>query len=565
MTLPTNLSIINNVIACNTFQCSHNIDPEIKLNMFPFLLLILLSLTWRISASAQPAEEFLRCLSLRFHNSSSIAKLVYTYHNSSYSSVLKSSAQNFRFTTPSTPTPLAIVTPFHASHIQATVYCCRKHGLQVRTRSGGHDFEGLSYTTAYKVPFVVIDLVNLRSVQVNVEKATAWVESGATVGELYYEIARKTRTLAFPAGIGHTVGIGGQLSGGGLGPLFRKYGLASDNVIDARLIDAYGRILDKKSMGEDLFWAIRGGGGGSFGIVLAWKVKLVPVPANVTACTVSKTLEQNATKLVHQWQSIARKFPKEIQSSIAIARVNSSEDGKMTIQASYGSVFLGSIDELIPLMEEKFPELGLVKEDCLEMSWAESILYGALSIIGLPLETLLNRTQKSALSQTFFKAKSDFVKQPISESGFEGLWPKFYEDEAKSAVMVLVAYGGKMDEIPETEYPYPHRAGNLYSILYVVNWEEEENKNSEKFMNWMRRVYSYMTPYVSKSPREAYVNYRDLDIGTNKFNHDKGSYTEAKVWGLKYFKNNFDKLVYVKTKVDPQNFFKHEQSIPPLF
>ncbi|TYG43014.1 hypothetical protein ES288_D12G302600v1 [Gossypium darwinii] len=188
--------------------------------MFPFLLLILLSLSWRISASAQPAEEFLRCLSLRFHNSSSIAKLVYTYHNSSYSSVLKSSAQNFRFTTPSTPTPLAIVTPFHASHIQATVYCCRKHGLQVRTRSGGHDFEGLSYTTAYKVPFVVIDLVNLRSVQVNVEKATAWVESGATVGELYYEIARKTRTLAFPAGIGHTVGIGGQLSGGGYGVLF---------------------------------------------------------------------------------------------------------------------------------------------------------------------------------------------------------------------------------------------------------------------------------------------------------------------------------------------------------
>ncbi|KAH1075458.1 hypothetical protein J1N35_027786 [Gossypium stocksii] len=375
--------------------------------MFPFLLLILLSLSWRISASAQPAEEFLRCLSLRFHNSSSITKLVYTHHNSSYSSVLKSSAQNFRFTTPSTPTPLAIVTPFNASYIQATVYCCRKHELQV-----------------------------------NVEKATAWVESGATVGELYYEIARKTRTLAFLARIGHTVGIGGQLSEGGYGVLLRKYGIASDNIIDARLIDAYERILDKKLMGEDLFWVIRGG--------------------------VSKTLEQNATKLVHQWQSIAHKFPKEIHSSISIAMVNFSEDGKMTIQA-------------------------------------ESILYRALSIIGLPLETLLNRTQKSALSQTFFKAKSDYVKQPISELGFKGLWPKFYEDEAKSSVTVLVACGGKMDEIPETEYPYPHRAGNLYSILYVVNWEEEENKNSKKFMNWMRRVYSYMTPYVSKSPREAYV------------------------------------------------------------
>ncbi|XP_017636058.1 cannabidiolic acid synthase-like [Gossypium arboreum] len=505
--------------------------------MFPFLFVVLLSLSWRINASALPVQEFLHCLSLRSPNSS-IAKLVYTQNNSSYSSVLKSAAQNFRFTTPSTPTPLAIVTPLHASHIQAAVYCCRKHGLQVRTRSGGHDFEGLSYASAYKVPFVVIDLVNLRSVRVNVEKATAWVESGATVGELYDEIARKSKTLGFPA----------------------------DNVIDARLIDVKGRILDKKSMGEDLFWAIRGGGGGTFGIVLAWKLKLVAVPANVTVFTVRKTLEQNATKLVHRWQSIAHKFPKEMHLSIAIARANSSEDEeKMTIQASFTSTFLGSIDELIPLMEEKFPELGLVKEDCLEMSWAESNLYSFLFLLRSPSETLLNRNQKSSISKTFFKAKSDFVKQPIPESAFEGLWSKFYEDEAKSAIMVFVAFGGKMDEILETEYPYPHRAGNLYTILYTVDWEEKENINSEKFMSWMRRVYNYMTPYVSKSPREAYINYRDLDIGTNKINNRKRSYAKARVWGVKYFKNNFNRLVNVKTIVDPQNFFRHEQSIPPLF
>ncbi|KAK5777998.1 hypothetical protein PVK06_045965 [Gossypium arboreum] len=533
--------------------------------MFPFLFVVLLSLSWRINASALPVQEFLHCLSLRSPNSS-IAKLVYTQNNSSYSSVLKSAAQNFRFTTPSTPTPLAIVTPLHASHIQAAVYCCRKHGLQVRTRSGGHDFEGLSYASAYKVPFVVIDLVNLRSVRVNVEKATAWVESGATVGELYDEIARKSKTLGFPAGICPTLGVGGHLSGGGYGLLFRKYGLGADNVIDARLIDVKGRILDKKSMGEDLFWAIRGGGGGTFGIVLAWKLKLVAVPANVTVFTVRKTLEQNATKLVHRWQSIAHKFPKEMHLSIAIARANSSEDEeKMTIQASFTSTFLGSIDELIPLMEEKFPELGLVKEDCLEMSWAESNLYSFLFLLRSPSETLLNRNQKSSISKTFFKAKSDFVKQPIPESAFEGLWSKFYEDEAKSAIMVFVAFGGKMDEILETEYPYPHRAGNLYTILYTVDWEEKENINSEKFMSWMRRVYNYMTPYVSKSPREAYINYRDLDIGTNKINNRKRSYAKARVWGVKYFKNNFNRLVNVKTIVDPQNFFRHEQSIPPLF
>jgi len=70
-----------------------------------------------------------------------------------------------------------------------------------------------------------------------------------------------------------------------------------------------------------------------------------------------------------------------------------------------------------------------------------------------------------------------------------------------------------------------------------------------------------MAPYVSKSPRAAYVNYRDVDIGTNN-NKGNTSYKRASIWGTKYFKSNFERLVHVKTMVDPANFFKNEQSIP---
>ncbi|XVF28976.1 hypothetical protein REPUB_Repub15cG0079700 [Reevesia pubescens] len=509
--------------------------------------------------SALTHDNFLRCLS-SFHSedTSSNSTLIYTQNNSSYSSVLESLIQNLRFSTPTTPKPLVIVTPLHASHIQATIYCSRKHGLQIRTRSGGHDYEGLSYTSI--VPFVIVDLINFRSVDIDVKNKVAWVQSGAIIGELYYRIVEKSKTLAFPGGVCHTVGLGGYFSGGGYGPLFRKYGLAADNIIDAQFIDVKGRILDRKSMGEDLFWAIRGGGGGSFGIVLAWKIKLVDIPATVTVFTIKKTLEQNATKLAQKWQQVAPRLPKELFLTIFLSRVNSSQAGKSTILAYFTCVFLGRVDKLIPLMQERFPELGLMKKDCIEMSWVESILYLG-GIQNKSLDVLLDRSYKTTIESPSVKIKSDYVKKPIPETAFKGIWSRLLKAET-TATMSFIAYGGQMDEIAETATPFPHRAGNLFKIIYNVGWEEEDNRNSQKYISWTRNLYSYMRPFVSTSPREAYVNYRDLDLGINNLSNT--TYAQASIWGRKYFKNNFDKLVYVKTMIDPENFFKHEQSIPPL-
>ncbi|XP_057872461.1 reticuline oxidase [Cryptomeria japonica] len=111
---------------------------------------------------------------------------------------------------------------------------------------------------------------------------TEWAEAGATVGQLYSDIASNTADYSFPAGTCPTMGTGGHCSGGGMSLLSRKYGLAADNIIDALLVDANSNLLDRKSMGEDLFWALRGGGGGSWGVVVAWKVGLVRVPSKVT-------------------------------------------------------------------------------------------------------------------------------------------------------------------------------------------------------------------------------------------------------------------------------------------
>ncbi|KAL2474828.1 FAD-binding Berberine family protein [Abeliophyllum distichum] len=426
--------------------------------------------------------------------------------------------------------------------------------MQIRVRSGGHDYEGLSYVS--QVPFVILDLFNLCEISVDVEKKSAWVQAGSTIGQLYYKIAEKSGTLGFPAGLCPTVGVGGHFSGGGYGTLLRKYGLAADNIIDARMVDVNGRILDRSSMGEDLFWAIRGGGGASFGVILAWKIQLVAVPEKVTVFTIDRTLEQDAINIVHRWQYVAHKFDKNLFIRIYLGRVKSSQDGGRTIRALFNSLFLGSVETLLPLMKESFPELGLQREDCTEMRWIESILYFS----GFPTESrdvLLNRTQPNV---RHFKAKSDYVQKPISTNGLKGMWKLLLGEEAEDASMILSPYGGRMDEISEYTIPFPHRAGNLYKIHYLVNWDEEEA--SQRYINWIRRLYNYMAPYVSKFPRTAYINYRDLDIGVN--NKGNTSYAQASIWGRKYFKNNFDRLVQVKIKVDPANFFRNEQSIPPF-
>ncbi|KAL8045557.1 hypothetical protein ABFX02_08G122000 [Erythranthe guttata] len=527
------------------------------LSGFSILQLLLFSFCYLNSFHTATSYSFSDCLANSKIPKNQLKNIIHTQCSTNYTTVLDDYIRNGRFNTSTTHKPALIITPFQESDVQEIVSCAKKVNLHLKIRSGGHDYEGLSYTS--KTTFAILDMFNLRSIDLNIKEETAWVQAGATLGELYHKIWENSKVHAFPAGVCLTLGIGGHISGGGYGTMLRKYGTSVDNVVDAKIVDANGRILDRECMGEDLFWAIRGGGGGSFGVVLSYKINLVRVPKNVTVFKVRRTLEQNATDLVYRWQNIADKFEKELFVRVFLQAVNSTTTpGKMTVRASFIAMYLGDSDTLVSIMEEKFPELGLKKEDCMEMSWLKSTLFWADFPENTPEAAVLNRKSRSSLA---FKMKSDYVKTPISKGDLGTIFDKMIE--SKIVWMMWNPYGGRMSEIPETETAFPHRAGNIYKIQYLTYWNETGPASDKASIDIVRKFHDFMTPFVSKNPRQAFLNYRDIDIGSTD-NVGPNAYGEARVYGEKYFNGNFDRLVQVKTRVDPTNFFRNEQSIPVL-
>ncbi|XP_074347513.1 berberine bridge enzyme-like 5 [Apium graveolens] len=258
-------------------------------------------------------------------------------------------------------------------------------------------------------------------------------------------------TLAIPTGVCHTVGVGGHFSGGGYDNLIWKYGLSVDKIVDAKITGIDGKIMDRKIMGEDLFWAIRGGSGASFGVILSWKIKLVLVPEIVTIFVVDKTTKQGLIDLIYKYQNVATKLPDDL-----FLRIELSEPGvyKKTIKVTLIGFFLGKIKGLLKVLEKHLPELGLTPHYCTEMKWIEYVLFWNAIPTGTSIDILLERVW---YGRSYTKSKSNFIKNTILKQGLERIIEKLVK--SGDITMHWNPYGGCMDEISEHAVPLPQRSG----------------------------------------------------------------------------------------------------------
>ncbi|CAL5010263.1 unnamed protein product [Urochloa decumbens] len=482
----------------------------------------------------------------------------------SFNPLFLSSIRYLRFVSPSVGKPSAIVLPSSQLDLQRAVLCAVNTSLAIRVRAGGHSYEGLSYTSENHVPFAIIDVSNLNKIRVDAAAATVWAESGATLGELYHAFAQESKTLTFPGGSCSTLGLGGHVSGGGFGVLARKHGIAADNVLDATLIDAGGRSLTRDTMDADVFWAIRGGGGGSWGVVYSWKLRLVTVPETITVIGLDRRGPANdIAGLVHKWQSVGPNLPDEYFVSPKIYFTSkATNSGNLTM--SFTSQVLAPKREAFAVLTKAYPEVCLTESELSEVSWVEAAVKFAV------VKSVADLTSRQIGIGEYAKRKSDYVQAPISRQDMVKIM-RYMTTAPTEGSIQLAPYGAAMARIGSGERPFPHRAGFLYSVQYAVDWKAAENGRAGEFMGWLREFYEFMEPYVSKNPRGAYVNYVDLDLGVNNWTSVTGgrlsaadSVSHAASWGRRYFLNNFDRLVRAKSKIDPGNVFNNAQSIPPL-
>ena len=402
-----------------------------------------------------------------------------------------------------------------AHAVSVMVDWCRGNNLPFAICCGGHSYEGLSQSSS-----VMIDTRMIDTITVDAATGTGAVGAGASLGQLYRAIA--PHGFAFPGGSCPTVGVSGHLLGGGYGYLARPFGLACDNLLSLDLVDPEGQQVHADAQhNADLFWACRGGGGGSFGVVTGYTLRLQKVASVFTfKIVLTKLSPQRAAAVMKEWQAWAPNAPRSIDLNLVISK---NPGGGIELRCSGQSI--GTRQQL--QRELKFLTTS---PTIVPMPYFTAVEYFAASKPG---------PKGWPYPSYAMKGKSDYATSPMSDAGLLALMNRV---GTANIFGICDAYGGAIANTAPDATAFARRTGTLYCLQYGT--DHFSAAETAQRLAAMRTFYAAMRPYVSGA---AYVNYCDLDLA---------EYATA-YWG-----QNLPRLKQIKSAFDPGNVFKHAQSVP---
>lgn len=408
--------------------------------------------------------------------------------------------------------PLLIVRCAAPSDVINAVNFARTHHLLLSVRGGGHNITGNSICEGG----MVIDLSGMKDTQVDPARQTVWVQAGLTLGEFVREC--QAFGLGSTVGVISLTGLSGLTLGGGMGWLMGKYGLAIDNLLAVDLVTADGQMV-RASADEhpDLFWGVRGGGG-NFGVVTAFQFQLHPVGSLLAGMIVHPL--SRAREVLRFYREFTRTAPDELTAYAVLATM---PDGLPIIAIAL--CYSGSLEEgeriIAPLRQFGPPLVDLIRP----MSYFD-------------LTTMLDATSPDGRHYyekgSTLKDLSDEVIEHIAEHGSAMTSP---------FTQILIQHvHGAASRIPPTETAVSALRYESYVVSIVSGWEPGD---PGKHIEWTRALWNALEPFASKG---VYINLLSDE-------------TEERIrasYGV-----NYERLVALKNKYDPDNLFRMNQNIKP--
>jgi FAD/FMN-containing dehydrogenase len=407
--------------------------------------------------------------------------------------------------------PSMIVRPLSIADVMQTVRLVREQQLPVSVRGAGHSVSGKSVADGA----VMIDLSRMKGIEINPGKRSVVVQGGVTWGELDRET--ESYGLATTGGVISSTGVAGLTLGGGIGWLMGQRGLSCDNLISADLVNADGRHMSVSASGnEDLFWAIRGGGG-NFGIVTALEFRLHSLESVEGGILLYP--RSAAVDLLLRYRDVTLTAPDELTAYAALMTGHGSP------LAAIAFCHCGARTQAVGASRQFFLTHAPIADMTGEKKYSE-------------VQSMLDFTAPAGLHYYF---KCPFLRN-LTDDAIRTIVECSESAPTEQTQVVIEHMHGAASRIPATDTAFGLRRVH-YSINIVPAWSDPAHAG--KCIAWAQ---GFSARLESLGASDAYVNY----LG------DEGTAAVQASYGV-----NYERLSQLKRKYDPDNFFRSNQNIPP--
>ena len=407
------------------------------------------------------------------------------------------------------------------SDVQIAVRVASQAGVLTAIRCGGHSLAGFSTCNSG----LVIDLSKMRQVTVDPEAMRARFAGGCLLGSV--DTATQKAGLVFPSGVVSHTGAAGLILGGGTGWLTRRFGLSCDNVEGFTLVAADSSIVRANAKeNADLFWALRGGGG-NFGVVTEFEVKLHPLTAVVLA--EGLTPESNIRALLGFWREFMAEAPLDLKWNINLRLAPHTENVPIDMRGRpVASSSLVWTDE---------PDAGRkYLEHALSMCRPDTVNSRTVSFLNLQIMA----DSEFPHGRRYYTKSGYFTR--LDDSSIDRMLEAVATIPSPETMVELAYLGGAAAQIAAKETAFGDRSAPFVMTL-LANWKEASGDDAH--ISWVRGVFKKLRPAMKPG---VYVNFMSGD--------EQDRVPEA-------YQERWDRMVEVKSHYDPNNFFRLNQNVQP--